>query len=153
MNRFQSLTYQHQQGIDGCTHGPATSPQCYKDENTLGWPGVHENLTTFGIGGPVFIPKLFDGRNKLFWFFGGTNDSLTDANYAQATIPTVQERSGDFSDLPSSTVPAGYAAAFNAACGAGTPFYGQYQIYDPYSLFAEIKFQRVTCGTLRWLHW
>jgi len=68
MNRFQSLTYQHQQGIDGCTNGPATSPQCYQDENTLGWPGVHENLTTFGVGGPVFIPKLFDGRNKLFWF-------------------------------------------------------------------------------------
>ncbi len=134
MNRFQSLTYQHQQSIDGCTNGPATSPQCYKDENTLGWPGVHENLTTFGIGGPVFIPKFFDGRNKLFWFVGGTNDSLTDANYAQATIPTVQERSGDFSDLPTGTVPAGYTAAFNAACGAGTPFYGQYQIYDPYSV-------------------
>jgi len=27
-----------------------------------------------------------------------------------------------------------YAAAFNAACGTGTPFYGQYQIYDPYSV-------------------
>lgn len=134
MNRFQSLTYQHQQSIDGCTNGPATSSQCYKDENTLGWPGVHENLTTFGIGGPVFIPKLFDGRNKVFWFFGGTNDSLTDANYAQAAIPTVQERSGDFSDMPTSTPPATYAAAFAAACPAGTPFYGQYQIYDPYAV-------------------
>ena len=48
---------------------------------------ARESWTTFGIGGPVFIPKLFDGRNKLFWFVGGTNDSLTDANYARASSP------------------------------------------------------------------
>jgi hypothetical protein len=134
MNHFQSLLYQHQLAGAGCTNGPATSPACYAIENSFGWPGVHENLTTFGIGGPVFIPKLFDGRDKLFWFVGGTNDSLTDANFATATIPTVQERSGDFSDLPTSTLPGSYAAAFAAACPAGTPFYGQYQIYDPYSV-------------------
>jgi hypothetical protein len=95
---------------------------------------VHENLTTAGIGGPVFIPKVYDGRNKFFWFFGLTNDSLTDATQSLATIPTVPERSGNFGDLPTATVPVSYAAAFNAACPAGTPFYGQYQIYDPYSV-------------------
>jgi len=134
LNRFQSLTYQHAQYLNGCTNGPSTSPQCYIDENTYAWPGVHENLTTFGIGGPVFIPKVYDGRNKFFWFFGLTNDSLTDATQSTATIPTVQERSGNFSDLPTATVPTNYAAIFNAACPAGTPFYGQYQIYDPYSV-------------------
>jgi hypothetical protein len=134
LNRFQSLTYQHAQLVNDCTDGPSTSPQCYKDENTYAWPGVHENLTTAGIGGPVFIPKIYDGRNKFFWFFGITNDSLTDATQSTATIPTVQERSGNFSDLPAATVPANYAAAFNAACPGGTPFYGQYQIYDPYSV-------------------
>jgi hypothetical protein len=134
LNRFQSLTYQHAQLNDGCTNGPSTSPKCYADENTFAWPGVHENLTTAGIGGPVFIPKLYDGRNKLFWFFGITNDSLTDASQSTATIPTVQERSGNFGDLPTATVPANYAAIFNAACPAGTPFYGQYQLYDPYSV-------------------
>jgi hypothetical protein len=140
MNRFQSLNYQHQQLVDGCTNGPSTSPQCYRDENTIGWPGVHENLTTFGIGGPVFIPKLYDGRNKFFFFVGGTNDSLKDASQATATIPTLQERGGNFSDLGNSltaaqmTPPANYAAIFNAACPTGTPFYGQYQICDPYSV-------------------
>jgi hypothetical protein len=28
MNRFQALTYQHEQSLNGCTNGPATSPQC-----------------------------------------------------------------------------------------------------------------------------
>jgi Carboxypeptidase regulatory-like domain len=134
MNRFQALTYAHQQRVDDCTKGPSTSPQCFADENKYGWPGVHENLTTFGIGGPVIIPKLFDGRNKFFFFVGGTNDSLTDATQSTATVPTVQERSGNFSDLPTATLPAAYAAAFNAACGANTPYYGQYQLYDPYSV-------------------
>ena len=26
-----------------------------------------------GVGGPVYIPKIYDGRNKTFWFFGFTN--------------------------------------------------------------------------------
>jgi len=134
LNRFQSLTYQHAQFLNGCTNGPSTSPQCALDQNTYAWPGVHENLTTAGIGGPVFIPKIYDGRNKFFWFFGLTNDSLTDASQSTATIPTVQERSGNFGDLPTATLPAAYAAAFNAACGGGTPYYGQYQLYDPYSV-------------------
>jgi hypothetical protein len=68
LNRFQSLTYQHAQYLNGCTNGPSTSPQCYRDENTYAWPGVHENLTTAGIGGPVFIPKVYDGRNKFSGF-------------------------------------------------------------------------------------
>jgi outer membrane receptor protein involved in Fe transport len=28
---------------------------------------VRQNQYGFEVGGPVFIPKLFDGRNKLFW--------------------------------------------------------------------------------------
>jgi len=134
LNRFQSITYQHYEQLNGCTNGPSTSPQCYSDENKYAWPGVHENLTTFGIGGPVIIPKLYDGRNKLFWFFSGTNDSLTDASQSTATLPTMQERGGDFSDLPAATLPAAYAQTFNSVCGTGTPYYGQYQIYDPYSV-------------------
>jgi Carboxypeptidase regulatory-like domain len=134
LNRFQSITYQHYQQLNSCSNGPSTSPQCYMDENKYAWPGVHENLTTFGIGGPVIIPKLFDGRNRLFWFVAGTNDSLTDASQSTATLPTVQERSGDFSDMPTTTLPAAYAATFNSICGTGTPYYGQYQIYDPYSV-------------------
>lgn len=134
LNRFQSLTYQHYQQVNSCTNGPSTSAQCFADENKYAWPGVHENLTTFGIGGPVVLPKLFNGRNKLFWFVAGTNDNLTDASQSTATLPTLQERSGNFSDMPTATLPAAYAATFNSVCGTGTPYYGQYQLYDPYSV-------------------
>jgi hypothetical protein len=131
--RFTALTYRHIQYRDNCIHGPSTSPQCYADENAYAWPGVHENLTTFGVGGPVFIPHFYDGRNKFFWFVAGTNDIYTDAQPSTATIPTIQEQSGNFNDLPTSTPPAAYATAFAAAC-PGSPYYGQYQIYNPYSV-------------------
>ena len=150
MTRFQALTYLHEQYLHGCTNGPSTSPQCFSDENTYGWPGVHENLTTFGVGGPVFIPKFYDGRNKSFWFVGATNDIYTDASQSSATVPTVQERSGNFSDLPTASLPAGYAATFNAACGVGTPYYGQYQLYNPYSttIVNGHPFRTPLCGNV-----
>jgi hypothetical protein len=51
------------------------------------------------IGGPVFIPKIFNGRDKLFFFFGyeGFYDSGTGGTYL--SVPTVAERGGDFSAL------------------------------------------------------
>ena len=63
------------------------------------------------FSGPVRIPKLFDGRNKLFFFF--TYEGVKDALPAPATstVPTAAERNGDFSAL--------------LALGP------QYQIYDP----------------------
>lgn len=133
MQRFQGLTYKAQLLKDGCFNGPSSCPLGFYDENKYGWPGVHENLTTYGIGGPVFIPKLYDGRNKFFFFVSGTNDIYSDAQPTTATIPTLQQRTGDFSDLPTSSVPANYASTFANAC-PGNSFYGQYQIYDPYSV-------------------
>jgi len=130
MQRFQGLNYRYQQSLNGCADGPSTSTQCFIDENRYGQPGVHENNITFGIGGPVFIPKIYDGRNKFFWFVSGVNDIFTDANSNSDTLPTTLERGGNFSDLPvSTTVP----AAFTAAC-PGSAYYGQYQIYNPFSV-------------------
>ena len=93
---------------------------------------MHENNDGFAVGGPVFIPKLFDGRNKFFWFTSYDNDIFTDAGAQTLTIPTLRERSGDFSDLPQQTT--NIPAAFTAACPGGTPYFGQYQIYNPYSV-------------------
>lgn len=151
LDRFSSLSYQTHQLADGCTNGPSTSPQCYLDENKYAWPGVHENMGSFGIGGPVLIPKVFDGRNKLFWFVGGTTDDYTDASALTATIPTVQQRTGNFNDVGTTaltTTSTTFQSIFNAACPAGTPFYGQYQLYDPYNvaIVAGHPYRAPICG-------
>jgi trimeric autotransporter adhesin len=62
-------------------------------------PKADYNQARFGanVGGPLNIPKIFNGGNKWF-FFGGWNGSRGSSPYdAFSTVPTVQERNGDFS--------------------------------------------------------
>jgi hypothetical protein len=48
-------------------------------------------------GGPLWIPKLYDGRNRAFWYFAweGLKDSFPEP--VTTTVPTQSERNGDFS--------------------------------------------------------
>jgi hypothetical protein len=149
LNHFQGLNYRYQQSLAHCVNGADTSPDCYAIENQYGWPGTNMNNSSAAIGGPVFIPKIFDGRNKLFFFASVLNDVFSGAGSQTATVPTVQERGGDFSDLPQQT--ANIPSDFTAACSAGTPYYGQYQIYDPYSVTMDaqgIPRRKPFCGNM-----
>lgn len=71
-------------------------------------PPYHQNQYGVNAGGPVWIPKVFNGKNRLFWFFAyeGMRDSdpanspLETGNPENfATVPTPAERRGDFSAL------------------------------------------------------
>jgi len=67
--------------------------------NKNGFARPFNNTQTFGftIGGPVRVPKLIDGRNKLFVFsnYEGYRNVLPVNQLL--TVPTVGERTGDFS--------------------------------------------------------
>jgi hypothetical protein len=61
---------------------------------------THFNQYSGSIGGPIWIPKVFDGHNKLFFFYG--YEGWVGAQPPTATtgsVPTANERQGDFSDL------------------------------------------------------
>ncbi|HEU5342326.1 TonB-dependent receptor, partial [Edaphobacter sp.] len=62
-------------------------------------PSTHYNQYGVTIGGPVRIPHLFNGRDKLFFFyaFEGYIGSLPATTIA--SVPTQAERNGDFSAL------------------------------------------------------
>jgi hypothetical protein len=50
------------------------------------------------IGGPVYIPKLYDGRNRTFFFFNYEFfRNRATANASFQTVPTEAYRRGDFS--------------------------------------------------------
>src|SRR5260370_10575828 len=54
------------------------------------------------FGGPVYIPKVINGRNKLFFFFNfGWNNELRIGPNGSGitTVPTAANLAGDFSDL------------------------------------------------------
>ncbi|MEO7142473.1 MAG: TonB-dependent receptor [Bryobacteraceae bacterium] len=64
-------------------------------------PSGHDNDYGADIGGPVILPKLINGKNKLFFFFSfdGFDDRKTTGSANNHTVPTLPERQGDFSDL------------------------------------------------------
>jgi hypothetical protein len=58
--------------------------------------GVRQ-VVTGNVGGPVYIPKLYNGKNKTFFFLSFVyNHSATTTNLVD-TVPTQAMRNGDFS--------------------------------------------------------
>ena len=51
------------------------------------------------IGGPIWIPKIINGKNKLFFFFSYEGIKQSSPEPTFATIPTLAQRNGDFSAL------------------------------------------------------
>jgi len=135
MQHFQRLNYQYALTRDNCSANPG-SAACRLDQSQLNYPGTHSNFGDAGIGGPVFIPKIFDGRNRLFFFVGVLSESPNNANSNTIAVPSAQNRTGNFSDLGPGSTPTGAVATLfqSAGCPAGTQFYGQYQLYNPYSV-------------------
>jgi hypothetical protein len=69
--------------------------------NTFGSPiRPHVVANTFGgkLGGPVILPKLYDGRNKSFFFVDYEGFRLPQSVTMQATVPTAAMKMGDFSN-------------------------------------------------------
>jgi hypothetical protein len=60
---------------------------------------ARENEPGFTLGGPVYIPHVYDGRNKTFFFT--SIDVYREVNAATqiATIPTQAMRTGDFRQI------------------------------------------------------
>ena len=66
-------------------------------------PASEDESSIYGysLGGPVFIPKVFNGKNKLFFFyaheFRPATIAINSGNVVQVRMPTALERAGDFS--------------------------------------------------------
>ncbi len=75
--------------------------------NSVGGKKPPRRFNQFGgsVGGPVEIPKLVNGKDKLFFFFAYEGIRNAAPSAAFATVPTDKMRSGDFSELLSRTSP------------------------------------------------
>ena len=67
------------------------------DRGTGPKPPFKRNQFGAVLGGPVVIPKLINGRNKLFFFFNYEGLRQTQAQTISSTVPLVPDRGGDFS--------------------------------------------------------
>jgi hypothetical protein len=67
------------------------------NRNLLNRNPVRHNEYGFAIGGPVFVPHVYDGRNKTFFFFNFEQIQDRAPDNITATVPTAAQRAGDFS--------------------------------------------------------
>lgn len=64
-------------------------------------PPFKRNQYGLSLGGPVWIPKLYNGRNRTFFFGDFESTRVRETSTVQSTLPTMRMRQGDFGELPS----------------------------------------------------
>jgi hypothetical protein len=98
-------------------------------------PVTHYNQYGLTVGGPILIPKLFNGKDKLFFFFAYEGLKDSQPVVTTTTVPTAAEINGDFSQ----TLAAGCSSAGYTVNGAGlancnsTGTADPNQLYNPYT--------------------
>jgi hypothetical protein len=127
----------HGTGFDYFVNEDLNAGDPYSSDGTGGKAHPRNRRNDFGgtLGGPVIIPKLYNGKNKTFFFFAyeqyleGSQYNFVD------TVPTTAFRNGDFSAISANgtcslcaqygipTTPLGTDAL-------GRPIYAN-EIYDP----------------------
>ena len=86
-------------------------------------PPDRKNDYGINLGGPVQIPKIYDGKNKTFFFFNWEQYKQTQGGTIVSTVPTLPQRTGDFSQILTT------AQIGTNPCDGSPVFRGQ--IFDP----------------------
>ncbi len=69
----------------------------FSDRAGFALPSFKRNQFGFSLGGPVVIPKLYNGRDRTFFFVDYEGLRQDTATELLTTVPTLAERGGDFS--------------------------------------------------------
>ncbi|HTM47215.1 MAG TPA: TonB-dependent receptor [Bryobacteraceae bacterium] len=123
-------------------HGAVYGYKRWRDLNANSWtnnrlgldkPPVEYHQWGYTVGGPILIPKLYNGRNRTFFSTSLERDHDPRELTGQARVPTAAERQGDFSQTlnrvggafaiydPSTTVVSGSTATRQAFAGNRIP--------------------------------
>jgi hypothetical protein len=69
----------------------------YYDPGDQPIPPFKQNQFGFSLGGPVVLPKLYQGRDKTFFFLDYQGTRIRSSETFLATVPAAAWRNGDFS--------------------------------------------------------
>lgn len=90
------------------------APNFFNNKNNTKVPVYQDHRYGASIGGPFWIPKVYKGTNKTFFYYAWEANKWADATTFTGTVPTEAQRRGDFSAL--------------LRLGS------QYQIYNPFTI-------------------
>jgi hypothetical protein len=99
-------------------HSALDTPTIFQNRTGQKLAVYQDNRYGLAGGGPVYIPKVYNGKNKTFWHFTWEANKFGDPNVgaSTSTVPREAWRNGDLSDL--------------LRLGAN------YQVYDPSTIQA-----------------
>jgi hypothetical protein len=100
-------------------------------------PTQRFNYGSLAVGGPVYIPKLYNGKNHTFWFAAYEPNWRRDFLEQDTLVQSPAERAGDWSNTivtSSGTLPTSVASQYNLGST------GDANIYDQYSLVNSNQF-------------
>ena len=151
-------------------HGSATAYHRNPATNAAPWTNAAANRPTnqlrytqmsFTLGGPVVIPKIYNGHNRTFFFGAIEPRYQSDVSQGTGLLPTDAMRQGDFSGLVGvngGLVPASVLSQFPAAVQArlvtnvDTTIYRQFSAAvdangKPQLVAIPLTFASTGCGT------
>src|SRR3989475_3994751 len=108
--------------FDRNSYFDATNPFARRDAQGRPFLAPQVIFNNFGgtVGGPVYFPHLYNGKNRTFFFASWDVSMLHENKPTILTVPLPAERNGDFTGDP----------RFAAVCGADG---AKNCLYDPYS--------------------
>lgn len=71
----------------------------FVNQQHLPRPAYHQNQFGGTVGGPVYIPKIYDGRNKTFFFFDYQGTRIRTPSATTSYVPTPGMRSSNFTNF------------------------------------------------------
>src|SRR5581483_8798649 len=115
------------------TRNPITNAEKWTAGSTRPRNNLRFNQFSGTLGGPVWIPKIYDGRNKTFFFFAGEPRYREDFLVQDTLLPTDAMRHGDFSNLvrtSSGWLPTDVAAQFGLTSVGPSTIYQQFNLVN-----------------------
>ena len=113
-------------------------------------PTLKYNQFSLAAGGPVYIPKVYNGKNKTFWFAAIEPQYRRDHLDQYGLLPTPGMLKGDFSGLVNTNsgwLPQSVVNQFQSIAPNAVAPVGDNNIYNTYNLVNGNQFTAATLPT------
>ncbi|PYX85856.1 MAG: hypothetical protein DMG70_02260 [Acidobacteria bacterium] len=106
-------------------------------------PELRQNQFGFVLGGPIYVPKVYDGRNKTFFLVNYEGWRIRNGTNGFFSVPDPAQLSGDFSSSGLLTVAQGCVPSATTFCmpvdpNTGQPFSGNKIDPSRFSRLAQV---------------
>lgn len=111
------------------TRNPATNAKTWTAGSQHPANNLRYNQFSATVGGPVVLPKIYNGRDKTFFFFAAEPRYRRDFLVVDTLLPDAAMRSGDFSNIvrtSSGWLPASVASQFGLTAVGPSTIYQQF---------------------------